>query len=114
MILDSDGDPFEYAVEIPGLTFEPSEPRIHIGITKIGGGTLGVAYVGTWEWAVSSDGEILFSGRDLSTPIARTHHECAQIVAYVIADTDGEPLTGIQRAFIADAEYRLNSFAEGI
>ena len=61
MILDSDGYPMEYAVFVPMMLIDESEPSIEMRIDKAGGGTLGVFYAnGSWSYAVSVDGEILW------------------------------------------------------
>lgn len=112
MILDSDGYPMEYAVFVPMMLIDESEPSIEIGIDKAGGGTLGVFYAnGSWSYAVSVDGEIL-SGDDLHSGLGKSHEDMARVLAGFLSDSyDAESLTDAQRAFLVNQADRLSEFA---
>lgn len=56
-------------------------PPFHVGISKIGGGTVGKAYEGSWEYTfanyISNEYK---SGDDLVTGTPKTHQEAAHIL----------------------------------
>lgn len=119
-----DGYPCEYAVEVPGLYFGDSEPRVHIGINKLGGGTLGVLYPGTWEWIVYANGEPVLEEADLrSGAQGATHDEMARSLCSFLSaageslygrDGDSEyagEYTDEQTAFLVAEYERLSMFS---
>ena len=103
-----DGYPCEYAVEVPGLYFGDSEPRVHIGINKLGGGTLGVLYPGTWEWIVYANGEPVLEEADLrSGAQGATHDEMARSLCSFLSAA-GESLYGRDGDSSTRASTRTN------
>lgn len=53
-----------------------------VSIEKLGGGTLGHSYTGTWRYIVTdSDGDEVGRGQDLETGMPKTHAEVVNIVA---------------------------------
>lgn len=69
---------YEYYTEI--LHYE-------ISVSKVGGGTVGRAYEGSWEYLVTTaNGSIVVKvGDDLYTGTPKTHHEAAVILAEFLA-----------------------------
>lgn len=62
----------EYTTTVDGYT---------ISVEKIGGGTVGKAYAGTWAYAVTdSTGAEIVAGTNLYTGMPKTHAEAALIV----------------------------------
>jgi hypothetical protein len=107
------------------------EPTITIGIPKLGGGTLGVAYAnGGWEYAVYADGVPVIEGNDLrSGAMGATHDEMARTLADFLSNAEeslyhaemrlGESEYTDQydddaRAFLVAEYERLSQFAEGM
>jgi hypothetical protein len=78
---DASGDPYEYVCEHPGQTW--GSPRVLIGITAHGGGTVGVAYAHNgWSYAVTRDGVLIAEGDDLqSGGMGATHDEMSRVLA---------------------------------
>jgi hypothetical protein len=66
----------EYAVRIIGQ-------GIRIQLEKLGGGTVGRAYQGTWRYVVTDvhTGDEVARGQDLHTGTPKTHAEAALILA---------------------------------
>ena len=64
---------------------EYPEPEIIISVSKVGGGTLGKSYKGSWEYRVSIRGLPEYVppmlGDDLTTGTPKTHAQVAQIIA---------------------------------
>lgn len=61
----------EYVTEIDGAA---------VRISKVGGGTVGKAYVGHWHYTIVQGGAVSDRGSDLHTFMARTHAEAAQVL----------------------------------
>ena len=111
--LDSDGIPFEYTVPVRTVTSYSSELSIVIAVSKLGGGTRGRAYEGTWEYSILVNGAVFFTGVDLHTGTARTHAQVARLVAGFAASWEGESwLTPVQAEFLASESSRLSDFSE--
>jgi hypothetical protein len=125
VVLDSDDDPYEYAVVVPGMYADGNEPVVAIGISKAGGGTLGESYSGTWAYAITCDGQTVISGADMGSGTPHTHPYMARIVAdYFYAAGESLYLRAgdsehageydeAQTAFLVSEYERLGSFAEG-
>jgi hypothetical protein len=62
----------EYVTTIDTATVE---------IEKLGGGTVGGKYVGTWRYRHTDANGRVELGQDLETPMPHTHREAARIVA---------------------------------
>lgn len=124
VLVDSDGDPYEYAVRVPEMYRDGNEVTILIGISKIGGGTVGESYSGTWRVAAACDGATVLSGSDIGCGTPKTHGEVARIYADFLyaageslylrhedSDYAGE-YDETQTAFLVAEYERLGSFAE--
>ena len=128
-VLDDEGFPFEYAAIVPTMLLGDSEPSVVIGISKVGGGTPGESYSGTWEYRVTLDGEPVIDGSDLrSGAMGATHAEmCRSLCNFLSAA--GESLyshdgmggseydndySEVQVAFLVDAYERLSMFGAGL
>ena len=112
MILDGSGEAMEYAVEVPRMLLDASEPEIWLGISKVGGGTLGKAYSGYWGYVANVDGESLIVGWDLRTGTAKTHEQVARIIAGFLSDMcDDDSFDSAQRVFLDASADRLSDFA---
>src|SRR5208282_241439 len=75
------GEPAELTVVVPRMYLGDSEPEIWIGISKVGGGTVGKSYSGTWEYRVISGG-VHIEGADLrSGAMGATHEEMIRTLA---------------------------------
>jgi hypothetical protein len=61
----------EYATEIHGA---------QVLVSKVGGGTVGAAYAGHWHYTVVVDGTVVHHASDLSTGMAHTHAEAAELI----------------------------------
>ena len=58
-------------------------------IEKLGGGTVGESYAGTWRYIVTGeDGSELARGQDFETGMPHTHEEAARELA-TFFDTEG-------------------------
>lgn len=72
-VRERDMDYYEYAIEVDGVL---------VRLTKLGGGTLGKAYVGSWAYVVTNRlGAVLDRGSDFTTGMPRTHVETAREIA---------------------------------
>lgn len=73
----------EYSQDFP-------EIGVRVQIEKLGGGTVGKSYVGTWRYIVTSlnSGSELERGQDLESHIPTTHEEAAESVAEYFEDED--------------------------
>lgn len=80
-VLDSDGDPMEYAVNVPQMYADGTDPVILIGISKVGGGTVGESYSGSWSYVITMDGTVVLSGSDFSCGMPHTHQYTARAIA---------------------------------
>ena len=116
----------EYEVDVPSM-YAPApewEPPVRIGISAVGGGTLGEAYAwNTWIWGVWSRGELVLCSDDLkSSGVAATHETMAKTLCAFLA-SDGEIMSRggnddhlggywpAQREFLESEHERLASFA---
>ena len=61
--------------------FETTEHGAKIEIEKLGGGTIGQTYVGTWRWRATFPGGRVIQGQDLVTGMPKTHQQAAEILA---------------------------------
>jgi hypothetical protein len=127
----------EYTVTVPGM-YAPTLPTmdgqgeqaVKIGLSKLGGGTIGNTYSGSWEYAVEVNGVIVIEGNDLrSGALGATHAEMANTLANFLSAT-GESLHSAEmsgreseyadeydedaRAFLTSDYERLSLFAEGL
>lgn len=65
-----------------------TDQGVTVQIEKLGGGTLGKSYPGTWRYIVTRTGRELARGQDLETPIPHTHKQAAVIVADYFTEDD--------------------------
>jgi hypothetical protein len=91
-VLDSDGDPYEYAVRVPEMYADGPESVIVIGISKVGGGTADESYSGSWSYVITCDQITVISGSDFSCGMPHTHEYTARQVADYFGAV-GESLT---------------------
>ena len=123
-VLDSDGDPMEYAVRVPEMYADGDEPVILIGISKVGGGTLGESYSGSWSYVITCDGITVISGSDFFCGMPHDHEYTSRQVADYFGAV-GESLTfrhedsehageydETQTAFLVAEYERLSAYAE--
>jgi hypothetical protein len=116
----------EFTGKVPSLYAVPpkGERAIRVGISAVGGGTIGKAYAHQdWIWGVWSRGRLVASGADLrSNASAATHAEMARTLCAFLAH-DGEVMAGYGHRDLAEVEdpelyerYGLgawNTLAEG-
>jgi hypothetical protein len=96
----------EYTIEVPKMLLpEYPEPVITIRVSKVGGGTLGESYTGTWEYRVGYLGHRLIAGTDLITGTRKTHEQVARIIAGFLSSGEYD--------LPEDQQDRLSEFAEG-
>jgi hypothetical protein len=122
-VLDSDGDPYEYAVELP--TIQTDDECVFIGISAAGGGTVGKSYANnSWLYAVKRDDlSIVISGSDIrSNATPATHAQMARTLCNFLSaageslyygDDDSEysdEYSDVQREFLAREYERLSMF----
>lgn len=85
----------EFGGKVPSLYVTPpkGERAIRVGISAVGGGTVGKAYAHQdWIWGVWSRGRLVASGADLrSNASAATHAEMARTLCAFLAH-DGEAM----------------------
>lgn len=64
--------------------------RVRVHVSKVGGGTLGKAYDGTWEYAILlravGGWEVIASGTDIETGTPKTHGQVAAMIAEQYGD----------------------------
>lgn len=87
-----DGDPCEYAVRVPEMYADGPESVILLGISKVGGGTVGESYSGSWSYVITCDGTTVISGSDFSCGMPHDHEYTARQVADYFGAV-GESLT---------------------
>ena len=63
---------YEYRVNIP-------DTPLWVNISKVGGGTVGKSYEGTWEYQITGP-DVLFSNDDLRTGTPHTHEYVAALI----------------------------------
>jgi hypothetical protein len=84
----------EFTGKVPSLYAVPpkGERAIRVGISAVGGGTVGKAYANqTWIWGVWSRGRLVASGDDLrSGAFAATHAEMASTLCAFLAQAGEE------------------------
>jgi hypothetical protein len=68
--------------------FERFEDDIEIFISKVGGGTIGHRYEGTWKYWWYQYGELIHHGADLTTGTPKTHDEAIRILFDFIAQKE--------------------------
>ena len=63
--------------------YTTSFPNARVQVSKVGGGTVGRTYAGSWEYVVTLLGETepMATGADLTTGMPKSHQEAADIVA---------------------------------
>lgn len=75
----------EYAV-----TLKDNTARVRAHVSKVGGGTLGRAYAGTWEYAVLlravGGWGVIASGTDIETRVPQTHGQVGAMIAEQYGD----------------------------
>lgn len=117
--------PTEYTVTVPKqYDNAPDESEITIGITALGGGTVGRAYAGTgWQWQVRENSTLVLLAQDLrSNMTPATHDDMARtLAAFLSADAEtlaygdrdalSTEYTQAQRDFIESNGERLSAFA---
>lgn len=112
----------EFSGKVPSLYTMPpkGERSILVGISAVGGGTVGKAYANqTWIWGVWSRGRLVASGDDLrSGAVAATHAEMASTLCAFLAH-DGEEAAGYASRDDAEmaAEYEgadIGALAYGV
>lgn len=54
-----------------------------VDIYKVGGGTLGNAYIGLWGYRVRRHGKVIASGEDLRTGMPVTHEQAAELACEI-------------------------------
>lgn len=112
----------EFSVKVPSLYMTPpkGEPAIRVGISAVGGGTVGRAYSDqTWIWGVWARGRLVASGDDLrSNAIAATHAEMAStLCAFLAHDGKEAAQYGSRKAAQSAAEYEgaeIGALAYGV
>jgi hypothetical protein len=124
IVPDGDGDPHEYAVEVPRMILGDSEPVILIGISAAGGGTVGESYANNgWAYTVLCDGEPVITGDDIrSGAMGATHAQMARTLCNFLSaageslyhsDDDSEyddEYGDSAREFLISEYERLSSF----
>jgi hypothetical protein len=85
----------------PDVTFDvpqwnTDDPTLTIAIEKLGGGTVGKAYTGTWRYVVRLAGTEIAKGQDLDSGTALTHEEAAHTLADFLAYRWDEDEIGIE------------------
>lgn len=75
---------------------------VRLLVAKVGGGTPGRAYAGTWYYRLDVDGKTVAHGDDLETGTPKTHAQAARIAAGFLAS--GLPEDGVAEALEAFAE----------
>lgn len=120
------GAEVEYQVDVPSM-YDPApewETKIRIGISAVGGGTVGEAYEwNTWIWGVWSQGVLVLSAADLrSTGVAATHAAMAKTLCMFLSSdgsmiSQGREVDGPDvyddagREFLESEHERLSLFA---
>jgi hypothetical protein len=116
----------EYKVTVPCLYQAPSgEPTVIIAVSAHGGGTIGKAYAGSWDYGVYVNGAEVIAGQELRSPAnGATHEEMArELAGFLSAYGESLRLSGDDSEYAADyrgaardflvAEYeRLALFAD--
>lgn len=96
----------EFGFKVPSLYFMPpkGERAIRVGISAVGGGTVGKSYASqTWIWGVWSNGRLVASGDDLRSGAGgATHEEMARTLCTFLAH-DGEEAAGYGSRDIAQS-----------
>jgi hypothetical protein len=69
--------------------------KVRVMVSKVGGGTLGRAYTGRWEYAVvlptrndETAGVMVLVGSDLETGMPKTHAEAAKTLLEIAEDVE--------------------------
>jgi hypothetical protein len=76
----------EHTVLVPRLYTDAEEPRLEIGVDKVGGGTLPRAYDGYWDVYYYVNG-VLKDATRITTSMPKTHHQVAVLTAQYVADS---------------------------
>lgn len=109
----------EYTFDVPTEYDRPDEDRIRIGMSAVGGGTIGKAYANNrWIWGVWVNDTLILSAADLhSNAVAATHAEMVRtLCTFLSADGDtiacggspeNESYTSEQRKFLGYHNERL-------
>jgi hypothetical protein len=81
-------DPRDFAAEFTTELTERHDTPMRVEIEKVGGGTVGRRYDGTWRYVVTDlvTGEEIARGQDLHTGTPKTHAQVALIVSDFVAD----------------------------
>lgn len=75
----------DFAAEA-SFTFDVEGTDVKIEIEKLGGGTVGRAYDGTWRYIVTADGSEMTRGQDFTTGTPKTHQEAAALIIDALSD----------------------------
>ncbi len=84
----------EYTVLIPGTP-------LTVRISKIGGGTVGEQYTGTWSYMITGPG-VWIEGEDLNTGMPHSHAYAAALAPTYFFDELDEPWGGPITLFYND------------
>jgi hypothetical protein len=106
-----DDDEIEYTVEVPRQ--DQQDPVVTIGISAIGGGTVGRAYADQeWKWQVRYDGKVVASDDNLRSGYPATHAQMAVTLAAFLA-TDAETISNDTGGELSVDDYPITrSFLE--
>lgn len=83
----------ELSVSIPQMN--DGDKTLSIQIEKLGGGTVGKSYTGTWRYRVLWAGKEVYKAQDLETPTPTSHEEAASLIAGFLANY-GDPDSDIE------------------
>lgn len=116
----------EYQVDVPPEYSRSAEAAIRIGMSAVGGGTVGEAYAGNgWIWGVWENGRLILSAADLRSPAASaaTHAEMVRTLCSFLAHdgdviasggtVEGESYTPAQREFLGRNNERIWACSTG-
>ena len=116
----------EYTVKVPKEYGGADESDIRIGMSAVGGGTVGESYRdNAWIWGVWSDGELVLSAADLRSPVAvgATHPEMIRTLCSFLAhdgdviacggEIEGESYTPAQAEFLGYNNERIWACSTG-
>lgn len=91
----------EYTVEVPAISIDDLS-KWEISVDKIGGGTVGSSYTGTWEITYYIDGRLMDT-ETMNTGTPKTHKQVAQIYAsYLASYSEGSQISDRLSLFAED------------
>lgn len=125
-VLDEDGYPHELTTGVSPVYRSDHESTVLIGISAVGGGTVGIAYANNhWRYTVTLDGKPVITGQDLrSGGMGATHQEMTRTLASFLAAageslylSEDSPYAGEYEpdasVFLIGEYDRLSAFADG-